>query len=938
MEGRLKFDDGKKEMKVDVDPFETDASYVEPCFGVNMVGMSYDFDVVLDDFESQVRSVYPRIGDAVAIFENERMKKELAHREEQAVKGSQFDVWRAQAIGVQWIRNCQEFQRRDHLYRRNPQWGHRAPSRNQYAFYRGRARGYPRGRGGRRSFNQGKKLQIETCKETSKGATPSVHSRIAFPSDGETYPKEIPSPAKMEKGKSVAQSSGIDKHKDVDVDKEYFDEGDDDMPLTVDQSLNSYNCEGCYLTSEGLSVKLRYPDISFEPTVMKKNEKLRVCIDFRDLNNATPKDEYFMPIADMLIDSAAGNKILSFMDDYSAYNQIFIAENDVAKTAFRCLASKNTIGCMLAQDDENGHERALKCFMVAKSVKVIAQTDVVKYILSFPMLRGRLGKWMLALTEFDLQYIPAKTVKGQVIADFLVDNLKYLNDQGANIVDVDVNYWKLYFDGSKHKDGAGVGILIISPEGIPSEFLFGLKYPCSNNVAEYEPLILGLKILINKGTLEVQILGDSQLVLKQLSKEFKCNNETLQKYLETAWELLTSFQKVSLVHIPRIHNEIANELAQIASRYRIGPETIKKLSSIHQILVPANEREAGKKMRWVLYRNHVYWPSMIKDYIDYAKACRECQKHGSIQQILVAELHSIIKPWPFRGWALDLIGLIHPPSSKQHKFILVAIDYFTKWVEAIPLVEVGQSEIIDFIEENIIYRFGIPQTLSTDQGIMFTGQRIKNFAASRNIRMVTSTPYYAQANWQVEAANKILIGLIKKHIGSKPRTWHKTLSQVLWAYRNSPRGSTGTSPYKLVYGHDAVLPLEINLNTLRVLKQNDLPVNDYWNAMYDELNELDSERILALENIIRQKESVARSYSRRIKENSFKIGELVLKVILPMEKKSRFLGKWSHSWEGPFQIIGTYSGNAYQIKDIELGKVINSINGKYLKLFYCWQT
>ncbi|RYR27207.1 hypothetical protein Ahy_B02g061549 isoform A [Arachis hypogaea] len=226
-----------------------------------------------------VRSVYPRTGDgsldflvqqkikdrgvslylrcnaifdaeAAAIFEKERMKKELAHREEQArqsqpirrveCSGSkilQHDVTaplsRSQAIGVQWIRNCQEFQRRDHLYRCNPQWGHRALSRNQYASYRGRARGYPRGRGGRRSFNQNKKLQIETGKEASKGATPSVHSRIVFPSDGETYPKEILSPAKMEKGKAVAQSSGIDKHKDVDVDEEYFDEGDDDMVGTI---------------------------------------------------------------------------------------------------------------------------------------------------------------------------------------------------------------------------------------------------------------------------------------------------------------------------------------------------------------------------------------------------------------------------------------------------------------------------------------------------------------------------------------------------------------------------------------------------------------------------------------------------------------------------------------------------------------------------------
>ncbi|KAL1295102.1 hypothetical protein AAHE18_19G187000 [Arachis hypogaea] len=208
-------------------------------------------------------------------------------------------------------------------------------------------------------------------------------------------------------------------------------------------------------------------------------------------------------------------------------------------------ASKNTIGCMLAQDDENGQERAvyyfsrvltdnetryspieklclslyyarmkLKCYMVAKSVKVIAQTDIVKYMLSFPMLGGCLGKWMLALTEFDLQYVPAKAVKGQVIADFLVDNSKDLNDQGANVIDVEVDYWKLYFDGSRYKDGAGVGIFIISPEGIPSEFLFELKYPCSNNVAEYEALILGLEILVSKGPLEVQILGDSQLVLK----------------------------------------------------------------------------------------------------------------------------------------------------------------------------------------------------------------------------------------------------------------------------------------------------------------------------------------------------------------------------------------------------------------------------------------
>ena len=176
-----------------------------------------------------------------------------------------------------------------------------------------------------------------------------------------------------------------------------------------------------------------------------------------------------------------------------------------------------------------------------------------------------------------------------------------------------------------------------------------------------------------------------------------------------------------------------------------------------------------------------------------------------------SDLHSIIKPWPFRGWALDLIGQIFPASSKGHKYILVAIDYFTKWVEAIPLKEVNQKDIIDFIEEHIIFRFGIPETLTTDQGTVFTGKRVTQYAESRSIKLVNSTPYYAQANGQVEAANKVLISLIKKHVGQKPKNWHETLSQVLWAYRNSPKEATGTTPYKLVYGHDAILPIEINL-------------------------------------------------------------------------------------------------------------------------------
>ena len=94
---------------------------------------------------------------------------------------------------------------------------------------------------------------------------------------------------------------------------------------------------------------------------------------------------------------------------------------------------------------------------------------------------------------------------------------------------------------------------------------------------------------------------------------------------------------------------------------------------------------------------------MLKDCIDYGKGCQECQRHGPIQRASATELQSIIKPWPFRGWAMDLIGKIYPPSSGQHYFIIAATDYFTKLVEAIPMRSVTQAMVIKFIEEQIIH-------------------------------------------------------------------------------------------------------------------------------------------------------------------------------------------------------------------------------------------
>jgi hypothetical protein len=181
-----------------------------------------------------------------------------------------------------------------------------------------------------------------------------------------------------------------------------------------------------------------------------------------------------------------------------------------------------------------------------------------------------------------------------------------------------------------------------------------------------------------------------------------------------------------------------------------------------------------------------------------------------VQLALVAMLHLIIEPWLFRGWTLDFVGQIDLASFKCHRFVLVATDYFTKWKEAVPLKNMTHREVIHFILEYIIHRFGIPQTMTMDQGSLFMSHQVCDFAESLKIKLLSSSPYYAQA----KSSNKTLIKLIKKKIEENPKMWHGVLSEALWAHRISKHSATKVTPFELVYGQELILPMEVNLDAL----------------------------------------------------------------------------------------------------------------------------
>jgi hypothetical protein len=153
--------------------------------------------------------------------------------------------------------------------------------------------------------------------------------------------------------------------------------------------------------------------------------------------------------------------------------------------------------------------------------------------------------------------------------------------------------------------------------------------------------------------------------------------------------------------------------------------------------------QSAHKMNWLLWRVGFYWPTMMDDCIKYQRWCEACQKFENIQLAPAGVMNSIVKPWLFRGWGLDFIGQVHPGSSKGHRFILVATDYFTNWTKALPLRNMTHREVISFVQEHIIYRFGVLQTLTTNQGPSFMSHQFREFAESMKIKLLNSSPYYA---------------------------------------------------------------------------------------------------------------------------------------------------------------------------------------------------
>uniref|UniRef100_A0A2N9I4R3 Integrase catalytic domain-containing protein n=2 Tax=Pentapetalae TaxID=1437201 RepID=A0A2N9I4R3_FAGSY len=341
--------------------------------------------------------------------------------------------------------------------------------------------------------------------------------------------------------------------------------------------------------------------------------------------------------------------------------------------------------------------------------------------------------------------------------------------------------------------------------------------------------------------------------------------------------------------LPQTHKEVYR-LKKLASRYFVEGGTLFRkgyhgeplrclsLSESQMVMKEAHAGECGehqgkKRLYQHLLTLGYYWPTMKKDAADFVRTCHTCQVQANLIHTHPTNLQNMTTPWPFHTWGLDLIGPIGPASS-GHIWILVATEYFTKWVEAVSLRRATGAAVANFIREHIITRFGIPYKLISDNGTPFVNKDVRELLEHYQVKHRRSTPYYPQGNGQAEATNRMLLRILSKMVFDYGSNWNSHLADVLWAYRGSPKTATGFTPFSLVYGTDTISPTELVVPTPRVLQGSDLEAdaNICAEARMADLEGLDESRDLARLKSQRNYQKMANAYSKTLQVRIFAEG------------------------------------------------------------------
>uniref|UniRef100_A0A2N9GRL6 Integrase catalytic domain-containing protein n=1 Tax=Fagus sylvatica TaxID=28930 RepID=A0A2N9GRL6_FAGSY len=441
-----------------------------------------------------------------------------------------------------------------------------------------------------------------------------------------------------------------------------------------------------------------------------------------------------------------------------------------------------------------------------------------------------------------------------------------------------------------------------------------------------------------------------QEAAKKLTEHQHESDQIYATFVSSDWR--TPFLEYLIENILPQTSQAAVRIKKLATRYFVeggilfrkgfhgDPLRCLSLAESQTVMKEAHSGECGehqgkKRLYQLLLTLGYYWPTMKKDTADFVKSCHTCQLQANLIHTHPTSLQNMATPWPFHTWGLDLIGPINPASG-GYIWILVATEYFSKWVEAIPLRKATGAAVANFIREHIITRFGIPHKIISDNGTPFVNKNVREVLEHYRIKHRRSTPYYPQGNGQAEATNRMLLRILSKMVFDYGKGWNSHLADTLWAYRGSTKTATGFTPFSLVYGTDAISPTELLVPSPRILHGMDLEADAdiCAEARVADLEGLEEARELAQARSLRYHQKLADAYEKTLQTRIFAKGQMVLKTVDHVRRGLPSPSKFAPNWEGPYLIREAYDSGYYRLSTADGTTLADPINGKWLKRYY----
>ncbi|KAL5561391.1 hypothetical protein UlMin_031138 [Ulmus minor] len=698
-----------------------------------------------------------------------------------------------------------------------------------------------------------------------------------------------------------------------------------------------------------------YPEwIANVVLVKKANGNWRVCVDFTDLNKACPKDSFPLPRIDQLVDATAGHELLSFMDAYSGYNQIRMHQPDQEHTAFltdqglycykvmpfglknagatyqrlvnKIFISRATDKCQpffralrkgkdfswTAECEQSFQE--LKTYLgrppllskPQEGESLILYLAVSKGAVSSALIREEEGvQWPIyytskSLLDAETRYpeveklaLALMIAARQALADFIAEftyqptNLELAKE----LVPSPSSLWHLYVDGSSTDNCSGAGVILVSPEKVRLSCALRFRFKATNNQAEYEALLAGLRLAKEVSARHLLIYSDSQLIVNQVNSEYQAKGEKMASYLEKAKELLGQFDTVTITQIPRNENTNADALARLATRLE---DSLLKTVPL-EIL---DEPSIDKHQQVDAISDKPTWMDPIIAYL----------RDGTLPQ---DKFEARRLRYRSARYFLDKDKL------RKRSFSSPSLTC---------LNEDQAKYVLQEVHEGVCGNHSSGRALAHK----FENERLRATCRNLGITKIFSSPAHPKSNGQVEAVNKTIKYTLKKKLEKSKGAWVDELPLVLWSYRTSFRTTTGETPFSLAYGVDAVVPVELGIPTFRIENFTEED-NDVLLALASDL--LEEKRDKAQLRATALQQTVARHYNSKVRLRRFTKGDLVIRRIF-LNTKEKGVGVLGPNWEGPYRVRAILRSGTYELETLGGRVLANPWNAEHLKKYY----